>query len=277
MNEKQTKKNKNKALLGGIIVAAALIVAGFTASLFIEKIPNGYVGVVYSPNGGVKSETLDQGWHFVGLFDKVTKYPVRMQTVNNQDIQVATSDGKNISMDIAYNYVVQPDKVVELFNKFGAVDIESIENSYLKTRLWDAARKSISKYSVIDTYGQKSSDAAAEVQKTFADDMKRLGFVIDDLTLGVPKPDKATQEAIDARVKSSQELERTQTELKIAEAEAKKKKIEAEGIAEYNEIIKKSMSDEMIQYQWIQKWDGKMPKATGSNSLIQLPKDDAGK
>ncbi|ASB89131.1 prohibitin family protein [Bacillus sonorensis] len=274
MKEQQTKKNKSKALLGGIIVGIALIAGGFLASLFIEKIPNGYVGVVYSPNGGVKSETLDQGWHFVGLFDKVTEYPVRMQTVNNQDIQVATSDGKNISMDIAYNYVVQPDKVVELFNKFGAVDIQSIENSYLKTRLWDAARKSISKYSVIDTYGQKSSDAAAEVQKTFADDMKRLGFVIDDLTLGVPKPDKATQEAIDARVKSSQELERTQTELKIAEAEAKKKKIEAEGIAEYNDIIKKSMSDEMIQYQWIQKWDGKMPKATGSNALIQLPKDE---
>ncbi|TWN62092.1 hypothetical protein CHCC14427_2443 [Bacillus paralicheniformis] len=225
----------------------------------------------------MKSETLDQGWHLVGLFDKVTRYPVRMQTVNNQDIQVATSDGKNISMDIAYNYVVQPDKVVELFNKFGAVDIESIENSYLKTRLWDAARKSISKYSVIDTYGQKSSDAAAEIQKTFADDMKGLGFVIDDLTLGVPKPDKATQEAIDARVKSSQELERTQTELKIAEAEAKKKKIEAQGIAEYNEIIKKSMSDEMIKYQWIQKWDGKMPKATGSNSLIQIPTDEKGK
>ncbi|MCY8069320.1 prohibitin family protein, partial [Bacillus haynesii] len=117
----------------------------------------------------------------------------------------------------------------------------------------------------------------AEIQKTFADDMKGLGFVIDDLTLGVPKPDKATQEAIDARVKSSQELERTQTELKIAEAEAKKKKIEAQGIAEYNEIIKKSMSDEMIKYQWIQKWDGKMPKATGSNSLIQIPTDEKGK
>ncbi|MDA7027894.1 prohibitin family protein [Bacillus sp. CLL-7-23] len=273
MTEKQ-KKPKNKALLGGIIVAAALIIGGLTATLFIEKIPNGYVGVVYSPNGGVKSETLDQGWHLVGLFDKVTKYPVRMQTVSNQNIQVATSDGKNISMDIAYNYVVQPDKVVDLFNKFGAVDVNSIENSYLKTRLWDAARKSISKYSVIDTYGQKSSEAAAEVQKTFADDMKRLGFVIDDLTLGVPKPDKATQTAIDTRVKSSQELERKQTELKIAKAEAKKKKIEAKGIAEYNEIIKKSMSDEMIQYQWIQKWDGKMPKATGSNSLVQLPKDD---
>lgn len=195
MNE--NKKNSTKKIIGGIIVGAALILGGITASLFIEKIPNGYVGVVYSPNGGVKSETLDQGWHLVGLFNKVTEYPVRMQTVDNEDIKVATSDGKNISMDIAYNYVVQPDKVVELFNKFGAVDIETIENTYLKTRLWDAARKSISKYSVIDTYGQKSSEAASEVQKTFADDMKDLGFLIDDLTLGVPKPDKATQEAID--------------------------------------------------------------------------------
>ena len=104
--------------------------------------------------------------------------------------------------------------------------------------------------------------------------MKSLGFLIDDLTLGVPKPDKATQEAIDARVKSSQELERTQTEIKIAEAEAKKKKIEAEGIADYNEIIKKSMSDEMIKYKWIEKWDGKTPKATGTDSLLQLPLDD---
>ncbi|AHZ15756.1 prohibitin family protein [Bacillus sp. NEAU-CP5] len=270
----ENKRGNTKKILGGVIIGAALLIAGVTASLFIEKIPNGYVGVVYSPNGGVKSDTLDQGWHLVGLFNKVTEYPVRMQTVNNENIKVATSDGKNIEMDIAYNYVVQPDKVVDLFNKFGAVDVETIENTYLKTRLWDAARKSISKYSVIDTYGQKSAEAAADVQKRFADDMKSLGFLIDDLTLGVPKPDKATQEAIDARVKSSQELERTQTEIKIAEAEAKKKKIEAEGIADYNQIIKKSMSDEMIKYKWIEKWDGKTPKATGTDSLLQLPLDD---
>ncbi|TWK86592.1 hypothetical protein CHCC20333_3451 [Bacillus paralicheniformis] len=99
-----------------------------------------------------------------------------MQTVNNEDIKVATSDGKNISMDIAYNYVVQPDKVVDVFNKFGAVDVEQIENTYLKTRLWDAARKSISKYSVIDTYGQKSSEAAAEVSERICSGYEEIRF-----------------------------------------------------------------------------------------------------
>ncbi|RJS61498.1 prohibitin family protein [Bacillus sp. PK3_68] len=274
--EQQTKKKKNnRKILGGSIVAVVLVVGIALLSLFIEKIPNGYVGVVYSPNGGVQDETLGQGWHLVGLFDKVTKYPVRMQTVNYKDIQVATSDGKSVTVDFAYNYSIQPDKVVAVFNKFGPVEVEQIEESYLRTRLWAAGRKAVAKYSVIDTYGEKSSEAASKVQDLFADDVGRLGFTVDNLTLGVPKPDKSTQAAIDKRVEAAQELERKQIELKIAQAEAEKKKIEAEGIAKYNEIIKKSISKEVIQNKWIEKWDGKMPRATGSNQLIEIPIDDA--
>ncbi|MGM9928546.1 MAG: prohibitin family protein [Bacillus sp. (in: firmicutes)] len=268
------KKNGNRKILGGIIIAIVLIAGIGITTLFIEKIPNGYVGVVYSPNGGVQDETLGQGWHLVGLFDKVTKYPVRMQTVNYKDIQVATSDGKNVTIDFAYNYSIQPDKVVDVFNKFGPIEVEQIEESYLRTRLWDAARKGIAKYSVIDTYGEKSAEAAVSVQGLFSDDIASLGFAVDNLTLGVPKPDESTQAAIDKRVEAAQELERKQIELKIAEAEAEKKKIEAQGIADYNKIIKESISPEVIQNKWIEKWDGVMPKATGSNQLIQIPIDE---
>jgi len=269
------KNNKNsKRILGGIIIALVLVAGVGITALFIEKIPNGYVGVVYSPNGGVQDETLGQGWHLVGLFDKVTIYPVRMQTVNYKDIQVATSDGKNVTIDFAYNYSIQPDKVVDVFNKFGPITVEQIEESYLRTRLWDAGRKAIAKYSVIDTYGEKSSEAAVSVQSLFYEDIVELGFIVDNLTLGVPKPDASTQAAIDKRVEAAQELERKQIELKIAEAEAEKKKIEAQGISDYNEIIKKSISPEVIQNKWIEKWDGIMPKATGSNQLIQIPIDE---
>ena len=269
------KKGPNKKIIGGIIIALALVIGIAITAMFIEKIPNGYVGVVYSPNGGVEDKTLGQGWHLVGLFDKVTIYPIRMQTVDYKDIQVATSDGKNVTVDFAYNYSIQPDKVVEVFNKFGPVTVEDIEATYLRTRLWDAGRKGIATYSVIDTYGEKSSEAAVSVQKIFSEDVAQLGFVVDNLILGVPKPDESTQAAIDKRVEAAQELERKQIELNIAKAEAEKQRIEAEGIAAYNEIIKKSISPEVIQKQWIEKWDGVMPKATGSNQLIQIPVDEA--
>ncbi|MGG3449146.1 prohibitin family protein [Domibacillus aminovorans] len=273
---KKMNRGRNKKVIGGSIVAIALILGIALLTLFIEKIPNGYVGVVYSPNGGVQDETLGQGWHLVGLFDKVTVYPIRMQTVNYTDIQVATSDGKSVTVDFAYNYSIEPDKVVDVFNKFGPIPVEQIEESYLRTRLWDAGRKGIAKYSVIDTYGEKSSEAAVGVQNLFSDDIKELGFVVDNLTLGVPKPDESTQAAINKRVEAAQELERKQIELKIAEAEAQKKKIEAQGISDYNKIIKESISPEVIQNKWIEKWDGVMPKATGSNQLIEIPIDDAG-
>ncbi|WP_309089076.1 prohibitin family protein [Domibacillus sp.] len=275
LTPKKRSKGPNRKVLGGSLVALALILGLALLSMFIEKIPNGYVGVVYSPNGGVQEDTLGQGWHIVGLFDKVTIYPVRMQTVNYKDIQVATSDGKSVTVDFAYNYSIQPDKVVDVFNQFGPIEVEQIEDSYLRTRLWDAGRKGIAKYSVIDTYGEKSSEAAVDVQTLFAEDIKDLGFVVDNMTLGVPKPDKSTQAAIDKRVEAAQELERKQIELKIAEAEAQKKKIEAQGIAEYNQIIKASISQEVIQNKWIEKWDGVMPKATGSNQLISIPLDEA--
>lgn len=264
----------NKSIIGGGIVGVALVLFLLVFFLFVERIPNGYVGVVYSPNGGVQEKTLGQGWHVVGLFEKVTRYPVRMQTVLYKDVPVATSDGKAVNIDFAYTYSVQPDKVVDVFNKFGPIPVEQIQDTYLKTRLWDAGRKTLAKYSVIDTYGEKSSEAAADVQDKFSEDVKRIGFSVDNLTVGVPKPDKSTQAAINKRVEAAQELERKQIELKIAESEAEKKKIEAKGISDYNAIITKSISPQVIQNKWIEKWDGKMPKATGSNQLIQIPIGD---
>lgn len=265
----------SKRILGGILVGGALLLTVGIGSMFIERVPNGYQGVVFSPNGGVKEQTLGQGWHIVGLFDKTTLYPVRLQTVAyEQPFAVATSDGKNISVNIAFSYNIEPDKVVSLFNKFGPVSVGSIEESYLRTRLWDAARKTISKYSVIDTYGERSSEAANEIQERFSEDVSKLGFIVESVTLGVPNPDEATQEAINKRVAAAQELEAKTTEIKIAEAEAQRMQIEAQAIAEYNSTIEASLSDEVLKQQWIEKWDGKMPYATGSNNLIEIPIGD---
>lgn len=262
--------NSKNFIAGGIFVAVLLFGGLFIGMMFVERIPSGYVGVVYSTDG-VEEETLGTGWHVIGMFDKVIKYPTRMQTVKYKDIQVATTDGKNIEMDIAYNFTVDPVEVVNLFNKFGAVTVEDITEGYLRTRLWDASRKAVSKYNIIEIYGQSSSKAASEIQVAFADDVGTLGFLVDNLTMGVPKPDESTQKAIDERVKATQELERKQTELEIAKAEAERLLVEAEGKANANRILTESLSDKVLNQQIIDKWDGVLPLVTDGNSMIQLP------
>ncbi|RXZ77944.1 prohibitin family protein [Paenibacillaceae bacterium] len=272
--------------IGASVIGAILIVGLIVAMMVTVRIPNGYVGIVYSPNGGVKDANLGQGWQVTGLFDKVTKYPVRMQTKEYKEIQIATSDGKNITIDFAFNYQIEPDKVSYIFNTFGPIPVSEIEDTYLRTRFWDAARKSISKFTVIDVYGEKSSEAAIEVQKQFSEDVAKLGFIVSNVTVGVPKPDAKTQEAIDKRVEAAQELERKNTELEIAKKEAQRKREEAKGVAdsaiekargesESNRLIQQSINSNIITWEFVKNIkDVQFPKVWGSDSgILQLPKE----
>ncbi|WP_088072108.1 prohibitin family protein [Gottfriedia luciferensis] len=279
----------SRKLIGGIIAGVALVIAVAIPAFFIEKITPGYVGVVYSPNGGIQKNTLSQGWNFVGLFDKVTEYPIRLRTVEYKDVALATSDGKRIEMDLSYTYKIDPSKVVSMFNEFGPIAIEEIEDTYLKKRLQDAARIAVSKYTVLQLYGEKSSNASADIESIYKDDVKVLGFFVENLTLGTPKPDAKTQDAIDARVQAAQENDRKKIELETAKIEAERKKVDAQadadsqliraqGQAKANQVIQHSLTKELIEYKKAEKWDGKLPTVSGSDAnIIQFPIDPSAK
>jgi regulator of protease activity HflC (stomatin/prohibitin superfamily) len=237
-NERNYKKpsggNKmiNKGALGGIVLGIIIILALIITPLFVEKIDQGHVGVVYNPNGGVEKEVLTPGWHVVGLFKKVIEYPTRTQTTDAKNIELASSDGKGITIDFTYNFSIDATKVVGIFNKFGPIKVDDLKSGYIKSRLKNAARKEVSQYSVLELYGSKSSEIAVKIQDDFTKDVEDLGIQIEGLVLGRPHPDKATQAAIDATVKAKQELERKNTEVEIARKDAEKQLITAQGNAD---------------------------------------------
>jgi regulator of protease activity HflC (stomatin/prohibitin superfamily) len=274
----------NNLKIGAIVVGSLLVLGAVATPFFIKQIKAGYVGVVYKPDGGIQKETLPQGWNKVGPFDRITEYPVKRRTVPYQNIVVPTSDGKNVTIDFTINYHIAPEKVTHVFNTFGPIDIEQIETGYLKSRLAASARKSISKFTVIQLYGESSSDASTRTFEELRDDVAKDGFIIEDITLGAPQPDAKTQEAIDARVKAQQELERMNTELQIATKEAERKRteargtadanlIEAEGKAKSNNVLQQSLTPELIEYVKAQKWNGELPTTQvngGANTLLNL-------
>ena len=98
-----------KGLIGGILSAVLIIVALLGAVMCLERIPTGYVGVVYSMSGGVQDELLTQGWHLVSPTKKVKEFTVgNEQLVLSKDerdgsegddsFAVATADNANISI-----------------------------------------------------------------------------------------------------------------------------------------------------------------------------------
>lgn len=274
----------NKFKIGGILLGLGFISSLALGSMFIERIETGHVGVVYSPNGGVQDEVITEGWNIVGLFDRINEYPIRKQTMTIDAMTLATRDGKNVTLDFSYSYKNEPTKVVSIFKEFGPIASEDIANTYLQKRLYEASRIIISKYTVLDLFGEGSATASADIQKQFTENVKDEGFLIEDFVLGVPKPDPKTQEAIDARVNALQQLDKMKTELEIAKMQADKKRVEAQGeadrkiieadsIAKANAKVQASLTQELIDYEYVKKWNGQEPYVKGSNSIVNLPSD----
>ena len=265
------------------LILAIVLVLGFL--LFVEKVDEGKVAVVYSPSGGSK-EVLSAGWHLIGLMEKTTEYPIRVQTMKNS-VSVSTTDGKKLKMSVRYQMQVDKKKVLNIFKELGSQNVEDIQEGYLYNKLYKSSRDVVSGYTVLDIYGSKSGEASQAITDKFAKEVKDMGFIITDVTLGTPEADAETQKSIDARVKASQENELKKTQIEnakldseqkriVAEGEAAAGIIQAEGEAKANEVLQKSISPELLQKEYIEKWDGKEPlvKGEGTSAIINVPEQE---
>ncbi|KAB2492625.1 prohibitin family protein [Priestia endophytica] len=270
-----------KAKLGAVLVGLAIILGGVLAIMSITQVDQGHIGVVYNRSGGVEKQTLGQGWHFVSPWKKVTQYPVAMETVSYEDVPLATKDGKPLDIDATYNYANNPEKVVDIFNKFKGAKPEVIENTFLQSRMKDAALSVTSKYTILEIF-QKREQIKTEIEQEFIEDANKYGFVVSDFVLGTPKPDEKTQKAIQNVVDAQQKLEAMNVEKQQAEVQAEKAKVEAQGKAdaeiikakaeaEANKVVSESLTPEVIEMKRIEKWDGDknvQTKVVGSDSDV---------
>lgn len=258
MNWRETMNKVIVSSIAGVVILFGLVIGGFR---FMEKIDNGNVGIEYSMNGGVKSKALGQGVHFVGL-DKVTQYPIRTQTVH-QTVGLATQDGKKTTVNVAYSYHVDATKAVEVYKKFGSADIESIEKGWLSQKLVKSGRDALSEYTLLDVMGSSSAKVQGAILTAFQKDVSQQGFIIEDLSFGVPSVDSQTQKSIDDLIKAGQDNKRAELEAKSrqtkaeakkkaaitkAEGQAKSKELAAEAEAEANKKINDSITDKTIDY-----------------------------
>ncbi len=210
-----------KKILG--ITGGVVGVLLFIIYLSLEKIPAGYVGVVYSPNGGVKEKPLNQGWHFVNPFYKVTEYTIATEQAflsrdskegsrEDDSFYVPTSDGKLVNVDVEYSYRFNPDMVTEVFTKFRGRTGEQIQKNFMRGKIKTWVSEVTSKFNVLDIYGAKRTELNTLVFQHVKDEFAPYGIIIESVNLSRIGLDEATARAIQARVNAQQELEKQKIE-----------------------------------------------------------------
>ncbi|WP_342430797.1 prohibitin family protein [Neobacillus sp. FSL H8-0543] len=305
-NNRPTGLSKKQiiSIIIAVFVVAILILGVITMT---EKIEPGYKGVVYSLNGGIKDEVLDQGLQIVMPWEQVTQYPVSTETVyltkgtdggstSDGSFNINTYDGKSVNVDVVYSYKMEPEKLPHIFTKFRRQTHEEIQAGYLKTQIKSVMQEVSTLYSVLGVYAENRAEITKEMQKLLKERLEVDGIIIENFSLSDVRPDEETllslqkiadaqnqqeflkreqknkeQEAINAKIEAEGKKNVAIVE---AEADAEQTRIRAEAQAKANNLLSESMTPAIIQDNWIKRWDGIMPKVSGANnSIVQIPGD----
>lgn len=256
---------------------AVSLAVGITAfNIFTVNIDQGHEGVVFNKQHGVEKQTLNQGLHVVNPLERITAYPISTETVK-QTLKLSTKDGKPLKVEITYDYHNDPTKLPAIYNKFKGQEAEVIEQGWLQSRLKKSANSVTSKHTVLEVF-QKTDKISLDIEKAFQENVGDMGFMIESVTFGTPEPDANTQNAIQNVVNAQQEVEKIKIQKQQAQLEAEKKKITAEGEAqkklveakaeadsikikaeaqaEANKKIQQSLTQEVLENNKINKWNG---------------------
>jgi len=269
--EKQIKiKKMIKAITGGV-VGLILLVVLFNSC---ERIDAGHVGVkvnLYGDNKGVDDVTAVTGMVFYNTFTtKIYEFPTYIQHKEykgENSFVVNSKDGSEFSVSPIMNYSVQREKVPAIFSKYRR-PLEDIEEGFLKTAVYDAFRLATNKYTADELISNRAV-FEIEVRRLLDGQLLKEGFVINQFTSNLIYPE-TFKKSIEAKNNAVQAALRAENEVKTAEAQAKIKVATAEGNAqamltsakaeaEANRMKQQTLTPLLLQLEYINKWDGKLP------------------
>jgi regulator of protease activity HflC (stomatin/prohibitin superfamily) len=265
------KLKKMTKLIGVGVIGLFLMIFLFKSC---ERIDAGHVGVkvnLYGDNKGVSDVTEVTGMVFFNpITHNVYEFPTFIQhkeyTGDNSFI-VNSKDGSEFHVSPIINYSVQREKVPSIFAKYRR-SLDQIEEGFLKTSVFDAFRLATNKYTADELIGNRQG-YEVEVRKILEGQLLAEGFVVNQFTSNLVYPE-TFKTAIEAKNNAVQAALMAENKVKTAEAEAKIKVATAEGNAqamltsakaeaEANRMKQQTLTPLLLQLEYINKWDGKLP------------------
>lgn len=229
-----SKKNTN-SIIGAIVTGVVVFVLLITFIKCAEKVPAGYVGIVYSMDGGVSDSVLSQGWHIVSPTKEVTLYSIGIEqsylttgedgdSKKDDSFEVPTSDGKGLTVDLTFTYRYNPDTVTTLFTRFKGQSGKEVRDSFIKPNIISWTKEITAKYPVTEILGEGRADLNIAVSDYIRERFEPYGIIVENVSLINIDADEDTRTAVQRKVTAQQELELAQIEQKTAKVQADKEK-----------------------------------------------------
>ena len=252
-------------------IAVLLMVIGILIKCTVQ-INAGQVGVK-TLFGKVQNDILSSGLHFVNPLVEIERLDIKTQnytmsgihdegTQQGDDaIRVLTSDGLEVTIDLTVLYKLLPSEAPRLVRETGVDYTDKIVRPLTRTKIRDNSVY----YEAVSLYSTKRDEFQQRIFKSIEDDFKRRGLVLEQLlvrNITLPQSVKAT---IEQKINAEQDAQKMQFVLQKEKQEAERKRVEAQGIADYQRIINIGLTDQQLQYEQIKAY---LELAKSQNSKV---------
>ena len=241
----------------GRIVGLLFILIGISTAC-IKQIDAGEVGVKVL-FGSVQNEVLQSGLHFVNPLLDIKRLDVKTQNytmsgvhdegdkAGDDAIRVLTSDGLEVTIDLTVLYRVVAADAPRLLRETGEDFRDKIVRPITRTKIRDNAVY----YQAVDLFGNKRDEFQQRIYKTIEDDFKKRGLMLEQLLVRNITLPNSVKASIESKINAEQDAKKMEFVLLKEKQEAERKRVEAQGIADYQRIINTGLTDQQLQYEQI--------------------------
>ncbi|AKD53625.1 prohibitin family protein [Spirosoma radiotolerans] len=239
------------------VVGVILIVLGFVTSS-IRQIDAGQVGVT-SIFGNVSDRPLSAGLNFVNPLANVTEFDIKTQNytmsashdegqkAGDDAIRVLTADGLEVVIDLTVLYRVVSADAPKIYSEIGTDYMDKIVRPITRTRIRDNAVY----YDAIALYSTRRDEFQTRIYKTIEADFRKRGLLLEQLLIRNIDLPASVKKTIESKINAEQDAQKMQFVLQKEKQEAERKRVEAQGIADYQKILSTGLSDKQLQYEQI--------------------------
>ncbi|MBN8684122.1 MAG: prohibitin family protein [Chitinophagales bacterium] len=234
-----------------------LLAVGIAAACFVQIEP-GQAGV-QTLFGKVQPGILREGLNFVNPLVDVVKYDVRTQNYTmsavhdegdksgDDAIRILTADGLEVVIDLSVLYRIDGDRVPEILRSIGPDVRDKIVRPMTRTKIRDNAVY----YDAVSLYSSKRDEFQQKIFTSIEKDFAARGLILEQILIRNITLPESVKLTIESKINAEQEAQKMRFVLDKERQEAERKRVEAQGIADYQRILTSSLTDKLLQYEQI--------------------------
>ncbi len=231
------------ALIGLGILGLVAVVLLFNC---ITRVGTGSVGVL-TLFGRVTSETLPEGIHIINPLKTVNELSIRSQTVK-ESANTPSSEGLMMSLDTSLIYHLDPARAAEVFQKIGP----RYEDVVVEPSLRSAIREATASHTANALYSSERDVVAKQIFDQLSTQLTARGMVVENILLRDIQLPMTLKQSIESKQQAEQEALAMNFRLQKETQEAARKRIEAQGIRDFQQIVAQGITPSLLEWKGIE-------------------------